>query len=61
MNEIQSQFPLRRQWHWRPGSDVSLITEIDFAAIKDATEAGELQIAWGRERNLEWIWEFFAQ
>ncbi len=52
MNEIQSQFPLVATVALAPGSDVSLITEIDFAAIKDATEAGELQIAWGVNATL---------
>ena len=43
-----------------PGSDVSLITEIDFAAIKDATEAGELQIVWGVNATLNGYGSFYS-
>ncbi len=45
--EIQAQYPLVATVALAPGSDVSLITDIDVAAIKELTQAGEMPLAWG--------------
>jgi acetyl esterase/lipase len=49
---IQSQYPLVATVALAPGSDLSLITDIDFASIKQLVAAGNIPMAWGVAANL---------
>ena len=51
-SEVQSDFPLVATVALAPGSDVSLITDIDFASIKELTGSGQAPLAWGVAGNL---------
>ncbi|WMW79603.1 alpha/beta fold hydrolase [Undibacterium cyanobacteriorum] len=50
--EIEAQYPLVATVALAPGSDVSLITDIDFASIKELTASDQAPLAWGVAGNL---------